>query len=33
MTNQKRYRVRLDESGKLEISASVAERFGLRACR
>ncbi len=31
MTNQKRYRVRLDESGKLEIPASVAERFGLRA--
>jgi AbrB family looped-hinge helix DNA binding protein len=31
MTNQKRYRVRVDESGKLEIPASVAERFGLHA--
>lgn len=31
MINQKRYRVRVDESGKLEIPASVAERFGLCA--
>ncbi|MCX7976087.1 MAG: radical SAM protein [Bellilinea sp.] len=31
VTGQKRYRVRVDEQGKLEIPASLAERFGLQA--